>query len=132
RAVEQAHVVRLERPGLEPELRPPGLRVLAQSGRAALGRRAELAGALLQRPDGTDAGVFGVEALEPVRERPHGECPGELRRELLLCVLELPLDEIGSAEHFARSGEEWRLQGGEGDGATVGRRVDAVAGEAAG
>ena len=53
----------------------------------------------------------------------------ELRAELLLTLVVLPIREVGAIEELAESPEELRLERADGEVAPVCRRVHAIAGE---
>ena len=87
------------------------------------------AGRLRARPDRPDADVLVAEVGEPVVEGASREDRRELRAELLLILVVLPIREVGAIEELAEPPEELRLERADGEVAPVCRRVDAVAGE---
>src|SRR5262249_3883015 len=96
------------------------------------GTRREAASGFFQGRDRADADVLALEELEPGRERLRGEELGQLVRQRLLLRVPLARGQVRLPEQLAEAAEEPRLEGGDGQEAPVGGRIDAVAGEAAG
>ena len=113
---------------LDPELLPPGRRVLAERGRAALDGRAELRRRLLERrtgPTQTSSPSKSSSHSASGRDASSAASSGSSGSNARPAHSSWP-------EHLAEALPEARLERGHGEEAAVGRRVGAIAGDAAG